>query len=101
MANTLTVSRATLVGGSSFVEYIFTATDGATTISDKHYFFSANNFSAVYYDNNPNIGILHLGIHQVTLSNGDYSTLIFDGANYASIDLLVVAFVADIAQYTT
>jgi hypothetical protein len=100
MANTITISPALQIGGNYFVETVITVTDGATTISDKHYFYSANTVSAVYYDDNPDIGIIHMGNHQVTLSNGDYSTLIWNGNTYASIDLLVAAFIADVAQYT-
>lgn len=102
MANTLSISAASLVGGTSFIESVFTVTSGATTISEKHFLFSANLFSSVYDPSNPNIGILNLGLsHQVTISNGDYSTLIFGGTTYASVELIIAAYISDLAQYTT
>lgn len=102
MANTLSISKATLVGGSSFVNSVFTVTSGATTISERNYLFSANLFSAIYDPTNPNIGLFNLGqSHSENISNGDYNVLMFDGVVYANIQLLVAAYVSDIAAYTT
>lgn len=100
--NILTITAASLIGGASFVESVFTVTNGATTISERHYLFSANLCSAIYDASNPNIGVLNLGTsHQVTISNGDYSTLKIGTTTYASVELLIAAYIADIAQFTT
>lgn len=102
MAHTLTITPAVVLGGTSYVESVFTVTDGATTISEKHYFFSANLCSAIYDPVNDNIGVINLGTaHQVTVSNGDYSVLKIGATTYANVQLFVAGFVADIAQYTT
>lgn len=103
MANTLTIAAPSSIGGSaSFIALRFTVTSGATTISDTYYNFHANNFSAVYDNSSPNVAVLQLGEHHVlTMSNGDYSTIVYDGSTQATIIAAAVSIVAAIAPFTT
>lgn len=102
MAKALTIYKAVLLGGTSFVQYRFVVTEGATTLKDEYYNFSANMFSCVYDNEAPNMAVLHLGLnHTYTLSNGLYATITFDGTPYSDEVSLTAAFVNDIAAYTT
>ena len=103
MANTLTIAAPSSIGGSaSFITLRFTVTSGATTISDTYYNFHANDFSNVYDFSTPNVAVLHLGSsHVFTMSNGDYSTIVYDGSTQATIATAAAAVVSGVASFTT
>ena len=103
MANTLTISAPTVVGGSaSFISINFKVTDGATTLSDTFYYFHANTLSTVYDNSAVNIAVLYFGPqHIVTMSNGDYATIIYDGTPQANVVTAAASVVAAIAPFTT
>lgn len=103
MANTLTIAAPSSIGGSaSFIALRFTVTSGATTISDTYYNFHANDFSTVYDTSSPNVAVMQFGgNHVFTMSNGDYSTIIYAGTPQANIITAASSIVNDVAVFTT
>lgn len=103
MATNLAITGAAAINGAaSFIRLRFLITSGATTISDTYYNFHANHFACIYDSSAPNICVLHMGEqHVLTLSNGDFSTITYDGSGQADVITAAFAIVTGVAPFTT
>lgn len=100
MANSIEIATATQLGTASMVTVqVLTSTNGTVT-SDKYFVFNANDFSATYDNNQPNICVLHFGPnHSLSISNADYQSFTWAGTAKASAIALATAVIDDVHVY--
>lgn len=102
MPKKITIGAATQLGIGPLVTVQVLLSENGTTTADRYYVFSANEFSATYDNELPNICVLHFGgQHSLTISNADYQEFEWTVVSKATAIALATAVIDDIAQYTT
>ena len=100
MANSIFIGSAVQLGLASMVTIQVQIETNGTTTSDRYYCFNANDFSATYDGNQPNICVLHFGPnHSLSISNADYQSFNHSGGSVASAVALASAVITDVVNY--
>lgn len=99
MAKSINISAPNLGFGSfGMASCQVEITENGTALSTRLYYFNIHEFSAFADTVNVNYGSIHFGQHQITLSNGDYTTLLYSGTPvtnaYQVVDNLAQAVLA-------
>ena len=72
--------------------------ENGVATSTRLYYFNIAEFSALADSTNVNYGSIHFGQHQLTLSNGDYTTVSYNGGAVANPYLAVYNLAEAVAQ---
>ena len=98
MGKTINITAPGVLDAGSLIQLAVIITEGSTTISERWYSFDIREFSSIYDSYTPNIGVINFGNKQaLTLSNGDYTTVKYDGSTATDIAALVSQLTAAMA----
>lgn len=73
-------------------------TEDGTPVSSRLYYFNINEFSAYIDSVNTNYGSIHFGQHPITLSNGTFTVVQYNGATKSSPNEAVYELAEAVAQ---
>lgn len=78
MANTLTATFTPSGGVNTFTVTMLVTDSAGNQIGNTSYMFHISEFSAVVDSTNLNMAVLNFGKSSMTISNADYSTVIYN-----------------------
>jgi hypothetical protein len=102
MGQTINILEPTLKFGSFGIASIqVSITDNGVPVATRFYYFSVYEFLAVADSVSTNYASLHFGIqHNLDISNGIYSTYLYNGGSQPSAHELVIAVAEAVGAIT-